>query len=430
MSSEIPGPSPEEVQGSVESEDRRAEVVQGLRDRIDDPVELRNFSKENDVVSGKWGSGATEALEAFHEKYSRWLGQEEEDRQIKEYLGNGQGSKWQEKTLEAYKTMFPDTPLEQDRWTQAARLVKRELKDARLEEYRRHEALPDEDNKSVGPVETSPKVEILGSTRVDVETRAREDRPNNNQDAVLVNNEKQLYAVFDGMGGMHGGEQASNEAARILHETFKIDHTSIKEVESDLVKVLEIADQALAKDRVGHTTATVAKIWEQNGSRFLVWAHIGDSRLFLLRGGQDIQQVTTDDSEISSAVSDGEITPKQAEIIDQATRETQMNEKMRKIFGERHLTQGLGGGKAVIKTGSFQLKPGDRVVLTSDGIHDNLTKLDMESSLGWTHPARDLIEAAFRYSQQRNFRSKRDDMSAVVIDIPPFKDPFADFPEK
>lgn len=89
MKGETPGSDPQEMQPSAETTDSADEVVQGLRDRIEDPADLRKFSKEHDVKSGKWGTEATEALEAYHEKYSQWPGLEGEERQIKEYLSGG-----------------------------------------------------------------------------------------------------------------------------------------------------------------------------------------------------------------------------------------------------------------------------------------------------------------------------------------------------
>ncbi len=55
MNGETPGLDSQEIQPPVETIDSTAEVVQGLRDRIEDPADLRNFSKEHDVKSGKWG---------------------------------------------------------------------------------------------------------------------------------------------------------------------------------------------------------------------------------------------------------------------------------------------------------------------------------------------------------------------------------------
>lgn len=272
MDGETPGPDPQELQPQVESTDSTAEVVQGLRDRIEDPADLIKFSKEHDVKSGKWGSGATEALEAFHEKYSQWPGTEEEDRQIKEYLGFGKGSVWETKAHEAYKTMFPGQPLEEENWKKAAKLVKRELKDSRLEEYERHKGWSADDKKE--SVELSVEPEKIESIRANGETRGKEREDNDpNEDSILVDDEKRIYGVFDGMGGSDRPAEASAMAAKVIGENIQNDskYSSPEDVRKAVHKAMEKADKEIHKKvGDGQTTATIAKIWEQGDTQYLV----------------------------------------------------------------------------------------------------------------------------------------------------------------
>jgi len=398
--------------------DKSKELKEKLRNLIEDPGEFRKLASTKAVKEG--GRDISEIVEAFHEKYSHWPGIEEETRQIKEYLGDGQKSRWQEKTLESYRIMFPDAPIDQDKWKKTALLVERELRDSRLEEYKRHSNQMREEVFSSQPFETALKVEKASVLRVEGETKAREDRPEHNQDSILVNREKQLYAVFDGLGGYVGGEQAAREAAKILNETLGLEFASVQEMESELVKALETVDQNLFKNNVGLTTSTVAKIWEQGSEKYLVWANVGDSRLFILREGESIRQITVDDNETTQAVEDGTITQQQAEIIDQATSNEALTDPIMKILFNRrnYITNSLGNGRAVIKSGLVHLKPGDKVAITSDGIHDNLTKQEIENILKFSDQAvQSLIEDAEKYSREGHFRSKKDDMSAIVMEI-------------
>ena len=86
------------------------------------------------------------------------------------------------------------------------------------------------------------------------------------------------------------------------------------------------------------------------------------------------------------------------------------------------ITQALGGPQApAIHLDQVTVYPGDRILLCTDGIHDNLTDEEIETIMR-TSPrpsvARLLIEHSVARSQQARdmtVRAKPDDMTAVVI---------------
>lgn len=68
----------------------------------------------------------------------------------------------------------------------------------------------------------------------------------------------------------------------------------------------------------------------------------------------------------------------------------------------------------------YEVTPGDVLLLTSDGIHDNLTTAEIEAVLITSNPQYTTASLANR-AQMRTFdksaRSKDDDMTAVVVRI-------------
>ena len=230
MQGETPGPDLQEPQVPVESTDSVTKVVQGLRDRFEDPKELRKFSKNNDVKSKKWGSEVTVVLEAFQDKYENWPGLEEGKRQIKEYLGEGHGSRWQAKTLERYRERFPEGAIDQEKWDETVLLVRDELSHERLEMYKEKAQLRDDKGKvseisnqqqTVGDrissilepkiknTEVSPNTEKIDSIRANGETRGEDE---SNRDAILVNTEKNIYGTVDGVGHERGSAEDATRA--------------------------------------------------------------------------------------------------------------------------------------------------------------------------------------------------------------------------
>ena len=109
--------------------------------------------------------------------------------------------------------------------------------------------------------------------------------------------------------------------------------------------------------------------------------------------------------------------------IDQVMRADQLSDTEFSYFRLRGgITQALGGPvPPVIHVNNVALRPGDRVLLCTDGIHDNLTDQEIETILRSTFrtsTARILVEHALHRSREERsttIRAKPDDMTAAVI---------------
>ena len=158
------------------------------------------------------------------------------------------------------------------------------------------------------------------------------------------------YIVADGMGGHVAGEIASRTAVDTVRELLKGDGA-----EEELCRVICEANRRiwrLAKSYPEYagmgTTVTILRL---KGSRAF-WAHVGDSRLYLLREGR-LQQITTDHSLVASLLAKGSITPEEAE------HHPQKNVLLRAV--------GVDAGVQV-DSGSFDVRPEDSFLLCSDGL--------------------------------------------------------------
>lgn len=168
-----------------------------------------------------------------------------------------------------------------------------------------------------------------------------------------------LFVVCDGMGGVEGGEVASELAARVIWREMKgTPGTKDAEVFARLLRrATRVANQdvhAMSRKEPGlkgmGTTVSAAGI---AGDRLVV-ATVGDSRAYVLRSGE-IVQVTRDQS-LSSALLAAGHDPEQAERAGSA------------------ILQALGVGEDVEPSLSIiELRRGDRVLLCSDGLHGLVT---------------------------------------------------------
>ena len=186
-----------------------------------------------------------------------------------------------------------------------------------------------------------------------------------NEDNFLINEELNLFVVADGMGGHAGGEYASAIAVNTVEEI--VTSLEVEGVEvTDATDPVEITRQKLsyairlagrrifdkAKEQPEyHGMGTTAVVLLVDGPNAFV-AHVGDSRLYLLRDGQ-IEQVTEDHSLIAEKIRHGLITPEEAK-----------NHRMRNV-----ITRSLGYQEDVeVDIQVRAVRPGDQYLLCSDGL--------------------------------------------------------------
>ncbi len=102
-------------------------------------------------------------------------------------------------------------------------------------------------------------------------------------------------------------------------------------------------------------------------------------------------------------------------------------------FARNMVTKSVPEKNLQLRTSHVDLAPGDRVIITSDGIHDNLTKKEIEDIINSNQDsdkaAAELVKAAKvrantlnheyreKHGLKKNIRAKFDDLTAIVINI-------------
>ncbi|MDB4974489.1 MAG: serine/threonine phosphatase PrpC, regulation of stationary phase [Myxococcaceae bacterium] len=231
-----------------------------------------------------------------------------------------------------------------------------------------------------------------------------------NEDAFLVEDSLSLYAVADGMGGHAAGEVASQLALETLSRVVgegkgRLDELvrdpSSKPAARDILRLLE--DAALLACNVVHeagqadeqkrgmgTTLSVLLIVASQG--FI--AHVGDSRIYLLRGDKSYQ-LTQDHTLQNELLKRGKLTPAQVSQVKQ----------------KNALIRAIGVYASVeVDTLRFDVFPGDRFMLCSDGLHAYLQKDELSKIFEGA-----IDQAAQRLVALANQRGGHDNITALVI---------------
>ena len=133
--------------------------------------------------------------------------------------------------------------------------------------------------------------------------------------------------------------------------------------------------------------------------------------------------VQLSDSLLAKLVENQIVNSADALRIDQAMRSNQLSDTEYSYFRLRGgITQALGGPlPPTIHIDQVSVFPGDRILLCTDGIHDNLIDEEIEEILRSeprTSAARQLVERSIERSRQERHvtvRAKPDDMSAIVM---------------
>jgi serine/threonine protein phosphatase PrpC len=191
---------------------------------------------------------------------------------------------------------------------------------------------------------------------------------NVNEDSFLVDKKLNLFVVCDGMGGHAAGEVASQLAARYFREAVVASREMIDDFErgtgsvkrEDILQMLQRAVQEACekvhaegqnddtKRGMGTTLTALLVV----GSRGFL-AHVGDSRLYLVREGQ-VHQLSEDHSLINELLKRGRLTKEQID----------------KVQYKNAVTRAVGVYESVeADTLDFDVLGGDRYLLCSDGMH-------------------------------------------------------------
>ncbi len=224
-----------------------------------------------------------------------------------------------------------------------------------------------------------------------------------NQDFVYVSEEPigklpNVFIVADGMGGHNAGDYASKYTVETI--VREIRHCSEENPVRILGKAIRIANDQIrwrAKEDpslYGMGTTVVAATCQEHSLQI---ANVGDSRLYIIN--DDIRQITRDHS-----------------LVEEMVRMGGLDREAAKHHPDKNIITRAIGARDTVEIDFFHedLKPGDLVLLCSDGLTNMLEDQEIGEIL---REKTTVEERAEKLVEAANNNGGKDNIAVIIIDV-------------
>ncbi len=220
-----------------------------------------------------------------------------------------------------------------------------------------------------------------------------------NEDAFLA--EFPVFIVADGMGGHEGGETASAAAIAVFQELVGRQDVTAAEIPALVERAQQSVRNLVAQDGsllgAGCTLSGVVAVRNPEGAPQWLVLNVGDSRVYLHYEKQ-LQQLTKDHSLVQEMLDAG--------ALDGLTTHQ---------YPPRNIiTRAIGGDDFTADYWVLPIKPGERILVCSDGLTGEVSDAEIEAALSQEGPveapAASLIDSALA-------AGGRDNITLIIVEV-------------
>jgi serine/threonine protein phosphatase PrpC len=222
-----------------------------------------------------------------------------------------------------------------------------------------------------------------------------------NEDSYLIDPERRIFAVADGVGGAQAGEVASKTAVEVLDEAFRHQTEGV-----DIEDLMEVAIQRannsifqMAHDHPKLSAMATTVVALHLDGHVATIGHVGDSRLYRISPDGGLYRETADHSVVEEEVRAGRMTPEQA-----------AHHPSRNV-----ISRALGAEASVeVDMKTIEVEDGTAFLLCSDGITRHLPDSEIRDLIVSTPD----LEAVVAEMKRRCYeRGAEDNLTAVLVRV-------------
>ncbi|KIA99261.1 hypothetical protein OA93_06435 [Flavobacterium sp. KMS] len=236
--------------------------------------------------------------------------------------------------------------------------------------------------------------------KFDIEYYSDIGKRNENQDSFLfkqTDEDTLISCIADGVGGKLGGSKASKFSVNHFIDTFPNNNLDNISLSNKLLQIhYEIINEAKLGESYGMAT-TFSGIIIKNSK--LIGIHTGDTRVCILRGN-GIKQLTDDHTEVARFVREGKLS---------------FHESL--SYSRRNIIEsalGIIDHEPILQEFNFDLLMGDRIIMTTDGVHENISKRDFRDISLKSKTSKDFLDILTVYLKRKQ---PNDNNTILVITI-------------
>ena len=222
-----------------------------------------------------------------------------------------------------------------------------------------------------------------------------------NEDALLHDRERSIFAVADGVGGAEAGEVASQTAIEVLDEAFRhqVDGADVEDLMELAIQRANASIHQMAQEHAKFSMMATTIVALHLKGNIATFGHVGDSRLYRLTPDGQLHRETEDHSIVEEEVRAGRMTPEQA-----------ANHPSKNV-----ISRALGAEQGVeVDMKTMEVEEGTEFLLCTDGITRHVPDNELRQLMVVSNNLDELCDELKRRCYERG---AEDNLTVVAVRV-------------
>jgi len=222
-----------------------------------------------------------------------------------------------------------------------------------------------------------------------------------NEDSLLHDQERSIFAVADGVGGAEAGEVASQTAIEVLDEAFRhqVDGADVEDLMELAIQRANASIHQMAQEHAKFSMMATTIVALHLKGNIATFGHVGDSRLYRLTPDGQLRRETEDHSIVEEEVRAGRMTPEQA-----------ANHPSKNV-----ISRALGAEQGVeVDMKTIEVEDGTEFLLCTDGITRHIPDNELRQLLVVSNSLEEVCNELKRRCYERG---AEDNLTVIVVRV-------------